>query len=48
MNEDTYGVQLMDMNSNCIPIKRPLSTTTGRESSKMPSYKDSLTGEPLK
>ncbi len=48
MNEDTYTVQLMDMNQQLHSYeKAALRDYKVERVSKMPSYKDSLTGEPL-
>jgi putative heme-binding domain-containing protein len=48
MNEDTYSVQLMDMNQQLHSYeKAALHDYKVEKVSKMPSYKDSLTGEPL-
>jgi putative heme-binding domain-containing protein len=48
MNEDTYSVQLMDMNQQMHSYeKAALRDYKVEKVSKMPSYKDSLTGEPL-
>src|SRR5579859_4485325 len=48
MNEDTYSVQLMDMNQQLDSYeKAALRDYKVEKISKMPSYKDSLAGEPL-
>jgi putative heme-binding domain-containing protein len=48
MNEDTYSVQLMDMNQQLHSYeKAALRDYKVEKVSKMPSFKDSLTGEPL-
>ena len=48
LNEDTYTVQLMDMNQQLHSYeKAALHDYTVEKVSKMPSYKDSLAGEPL-
>jgi putative heme-binding domain-containing protein len=48
MNEDAYSVQLMDMNQQLHSYeKAALHDYKVEKVSKMPSYKDSLTGEPL-
>jgi len=48
MNEDTYSVQLMDLNQQLHSYqKAALHDYKVEKVSKMPSYKDSLTSEPL-
>ena len=48
MNEDTYSVQLMDMKQQLHSYeKSALHDYKVEKASKMPSYKDSLAGEPL-
>jgi putative heme-binding domain-containing protein len=48
MNEDTYTVQLMDMNEQLHSYdKAAMKEYKVEKISKMPSYKDSLTGEQL-
>ena len=48
MNEDTYSVQLMDMNQQLHSYeKAAINDYKVEKISKMPSYKESLTAEPL-
>jgi len=48
MNEDTYSVQLMDMNQQLHSYEKvELRDYKVEKVSKMPSYMDSLTGQPL-
>ena len=48
MNEDTYTVQLMDMNEQLHSYeKATIKEYKVEKTSKMPSYKESLTGEQL-
>jgi cytochrome c oxidase cbb3-type subunit 3 len=48
MNEDTYTVQLMDLNQQLHSYEKgALHNYNVEKVSKMPSYKDSLTGDPL-
>lgn len=48
LNEDTYTLQLMDMNEQLHTYDKTAIKEYGVEKiSKMPSYRDSITGEPL-
>ncbi len=48
MNEDTYTVQLMDMNEQLHSYEKPsIKEYKVEKNSKMPSYRESLTGEQI-